>query len=159
MKIENIKISDVATCGGDTDWLYSDIVKEHFFNPQNILINDTDYESDGIGIVGSPACGDMMVVWIRVNQKTKRITECAWRTFGCASAIASTSMMSVMATENGGMSLHDAKRLMPEAILERLGGLPDRKYHCSVLGHQALHEAVLDYEQNIVHWNHHETTR
>ncbi|MFZ2252957.1 MAG: iron-sulfur cluster assembly scaffold protein [Minisyncoccia bacterium] len=148
MKSTPTKTVDVTSCDQGASWLYSDIVKDHFFNPRNILINDTEYESDGIGIVGSPACGDMMVVWIRVDQANKRITECVWRTFGCASAIASTSMMSIMATENGGMTLHDAKRLMPEAILERLGGLPDRKYHCSVLGHQALHEAVLDYEEN-----------
>ncbi len=141
------KISDVTSCDHGTSWLYSDTVKDHFMNPRNILINDETYESDGIGIVGSPACGDMMVVWIRVSKDTNRISECVWRTFGCASAIASTSMMSVMATENGGMTLHDAKRLSPEAILERLGGLPDRKYHCSVLGHQALREAVLDYEE------------
>lgn len=57
-------------------------------------------------------------------------------------------MLSVMATENGGMALARAKRLTPEAIIERLGGLPDRKYHCSVLGHQALREAILDYENN-----------
>lgn len=154
MKSNPLKTSDVTSCDQGASWLYSDIVKDHFFNPRNILINDTTYESDGIGIVGSPACGDMMVVWIRVDHANKRISECVWRTFGCASAIASTSMMSIMATENGGMTLRDAKRLMPEAILERLGGLPDRKYHCSVLGHQALHEAVLDYEaqtrENIV---------
>ncbi len=141
------EMSDGVSCSTGTSWLYSDIVKEHFFHPQNILINDSDYVSDGIGVVGSPACGDMMAVWIRVDDRTKHITECKWRTFGCASAIASTSMMSVMATEHGGMSLTQAKRLTPEAILERLGGLPDRKYHCSVLGHQALHEAVLDYEE------------
>jgi NifU-like protein len=139
--------ADVTSCNNSVSWLYSDTVKDHFLNPRNILINDASYESDGIGIVGSPACGDMMVVWIKVDQKSHRITECVWRTFGCASAIASTSMMSLMATEDGGMSLHDAKHLTPEAILERLGGLPDRKYHCSVLGHQALREAVLDYEE------------
>ena len=144
------KTADVRTCDGKAPWLYSDIVKDHFLHPRNLLIDDTTYESDGIGIVGSPACGDMMVVWIRVDWETKRITECKWRTFGCASAIASTSMMSVMATEDGGMTLRDAKRLSPEAILERLGGLPDRKYHCSVLGHQALREAVLDYESSPV---------
>lgn len=146
MKNEPIHTPDVTACDQGASWLYSEIVKDHFFNPRNILIDDATYESDGIGIVGSPACGDMMVVWIRVDRNEERVTECVWRTFGCASAIASTSMMSVMATENGGMSLRDAKRLMPEAILERLGGLPDRKYHCSVLGHQALREAVLDYE-------------
>lgn len=132
---------------GDVEnWLYSDIVKDHFFNPRNILIDEADYVADGLGVVGSPACGDVMAVWVKINPNTKRIAECKWRTFGCASAIASTSMMSVMATENGGMTLRQAKKLTPEAIIERLGGLPDRKYHCSVLGHQALREAILDYE-------------
>lgn len=129
------------------DWLYSDTVREHFFNPQNLLLDDRDYEADAIGVVGSPACGDMMALWIKVDPKTRRITECKWRTFGCASAIASTSMLSVMATEHTGMTLAEAKRVTPEMIIERLGGLPDRKYHCSVLGHQALSEAVLDYER------------
>ncbi|HEY4494751.1 MAG TPA: iron-sulfur cluster assembly scaffold protein, partial [Candidatus Paceibacterota bacterium] len=124
------------------------IVKDHFFHPRNILLDDKEYVADGIGIVGSPACGDMMVVWIKVDEKEKKIIECKWRTFGCASAIASTSMMSLMATENGGMSFSRAKRLTPESIIDRLGGLPDRKYHCSVLGHQALREAIEDYEKN-----------
>ena len=128
-------------------WLYSDTVKDHFFKPRNLLLDDANYEADGIGIVGSPACGDMMAVWIKVT-KDGRISECKWRTFGCASAIASTSMMSVIATERGGMSIARAKRLTPEYIIERLGGLPDRKYHCSVLGHLALREAIKDYEAN-----------
>lgn len=140
-------VPDIYACGGKPSWLYGAVVKDHFFNPRNILIDEAEYQSDGVGIVGSPACGDMMVVWIKVDEATKRISECKWRTFGCASAIASTSMMSVMATESGGMLLAHAKRLAPESILERLGGLPDQKYHCSVLGHQALREAVLDYEQ------------
>lgn len=134
------------TCDG-VNWLYSEVVKDHFFNPRNILLREADYEADGVGIVGSPACGDMMVVWIKVDPLTQKIKECVWRTFGCASAIASTSMMSVMATENGGLTLARAKRLTPEAIIDRLGGLPDRKYHCSVLGHMALREAILDYEK------------
>jgi NifU-like protein involved in Fe-S cluster formation len=103
--------------------------------------------SIGMAVVGSPACGDMMAVWIKVDKFSNKITECKWRTFGCASAIASTSMMSVMVTENGGMSLQKAKRISPEAIIERLSGLPDRKYHCSVLGHNALREAIIDYER------------
>ena len=127
-------------------WLYSETVRDHFFNPRNLLIDDAAYEADGIGVVGSPACGDMMAVWIKVDPHSKRITECKWRTFGCASAIASTSMLSVMATEKGGLTLREAKRITPEAIIERLDGLPDRKYHCSVLGHHALREAVDDYE-------------
>jgi NifU-like protein involved in Fe-S cluster formation len=130
------------------EWLYSEIVKDHFFNPRNYLVDEESYQADGVGLVGSPACGDMMAVWIKVDPKTQCISECRWRTFGCASAIAATSMMSVMATENGGMDIKRAKRMTPEAIIERLGGLPDRKYHCSVLGHQALYEAIKDYENN-----------
>ncbi len=137
----------LSVCDVD-DWLYSEMVRDHVFSPRNLLIDDANYEADGIGVVGSPACGDMMAVWIRVDKEEKRITECKWRTFGCGSAIASTSMMSVMATENGGMLLVRAKRITPESIIERLGGLPDRKYHCSVLGHQALREAIQDYEQS-----------
>jgi NifU-like protein involved in Fe-S cluster formation len=139
-----------VTCGGqDEGWLYTDIVKKHFFEPQNLLIDDEDYDADGIGSVGSPACGDMMTVWIKVDAEKNTIRECKWRTFGCASAIASTSMMSVMATENGGMDLDRAIRLKPQEIVERLGGLPDRKFHCSVLGQEALREAILDYRKNI----------
>src|SRR3989338_5078866 len=130
------------------NWLYSDTVKDHFFHPRNILLDEAGYCADGIGIVGSPVCGDMMVVWIKVAPKEKRISECKWRTFGCATAIASTSMLSVMVTEAGGMALPRAKRLTPESIIERLDGLPDRKYHCSVLGHLALREAIKDYEEN-----------
>lgn len=148
------KTPDIKTCGSDPSWLYSDTVKDHFFNPRNLLLDEATYEADGIGIVGSPACGDMMVVWVKIDSEHQRVHECKWRTFGCASAIASTSMMSVMATEDGGMPLKHAKRLTPEAILERLGGLPPQKYHCSVLGHQALREAIEDYEANQTHHGH-----
>jgi NifU-like protein involved in Fe-S cluster formation len=137
-----------CTAGDVGGWLYSETVRDHFFAPRNLLLDEASYEADGIGIVGSPACGDMMAVWIKVNKATDRISECKWRTFGCASAIASTSMLSVMVTENDGMTLARAKRLTPEAIIERLGGLPDRKYHCSVLGHLAIREAIKDYEEN-----------
>lgn len=136
---------NVQTCDG-VGWLYSEVVKDHFFHPRNILLDEKNYVADGIGVVGSPACGDMMALWIRVDEKNRRITECKWRTFGCASAIASTSMLSLMATEGGGMPLSRAKKITPEAIIERLGGLPDRKYHCSVLGHLALRKAIQDYE-------------
>ncbi|MEI8123582.1 MAG: iron-sulfur cluster assembly scaffold protein [bacterium] len=136
-------------CNSDGDgWVYTSIVKEHFFYPRNILFDEVGYKADGVGVVGSPECGDVMMVWIKVDKKNNRIKECKWRTFGCASAIASTSMMSIMATENGGMDLKTAQNLKPQQIVERLGGLPDRKFHCSVLGHEALREAVLDYLKN-----------
>lgn len=143
--MQKIKLTDVRQCPKTaSDWLYSSIVKDHFLKPRNILIDDENYQADCIGIIGSPACGDMMAVWLKI--KNNRIYECKWRTFGCASAIASTSMLSVMVTENGGMDINRAKKVSPEAIIERLGGLPDIKYHCSVLGHLALREAIKDYE-------------
>lgn len=136
-------------CNSDgEDWVYSSEVREHFFFPKNILIDESNYKADGMGSVGSPECGDVMKVWIKINKKTNHIKECKWRTFGCASAIASASMMSVMATENGGMDLKTAQILKPQQIVDRLGGLPDRKFHCSVLGHEALREAVLNYFKN-----------
>lgn len=134
------------TCSSDGEnWAYSQTVKEHFFYPRNILFDEKNYKADGVGMVGSPECGDVMHVWIKIDKKTNRIKECKWRTFGCASAIASVSMMSVMATENGGMDLKTAQTLKPQQIVERLGGLPERKFHCSVLGHEALRDAVIDY--------------
>lgn len=138
------KDPDITTPGGDS-WVYSEIVRDHFFNPRNVMLDATGHEADGVGTVGSPACGDMMTVWISVSDGG-RIIDCKWRTFGCASAIASTSMMSVMVTENGGMPIADARHLKPQAIAERLGGLPDRKLHCSVLGHLALKAAIEDLE-------------
>jgi len=129
-------------------WFYSDTVKEHFLNPKNIARDDDiveKMESNGEGEVGSPACGDVMKFWIKVDEKEDRIKECLWRTFGCASAIASTSMLSVMVTENGGMKIEDALKIRPKDILDRLGGLPKIKIHCSVLGDQALRAAIKDY--------------
>ncbi len=130
----------------DTNWLYSETVKEHFFRPKNVLEGDEkDYKADGVGYVGNPACGDMMKVWIMVDSNQDKITECKWKTFGCASAIGSTSMLSVMVTEKGGMKIDEALQLKPEDIIQRLGGLPSKKLHCSVLGDKALREAIFDY--------------
>jgi NifU-like protein involved in Fe-S cluster formation len=137
---------DIQNGCGSGEWAYSDVVKDHFFSPRNLLLDETGYEADGTGEVGSLACGDMMHVWIKVDAAGERVVECKWRTFGCASAIASTSMLSVIATENGGMPLLRALRVKPEEIVDRLGGLPERKFHCSVLGQEALRAAVLDYQ-------------
>jgi nitrogen fixation protein NifU and related proteins len=127
-----------------TNWNYSDKVKEHFFHPKNILETDEkDYRPDGVGYVGSPACGDMMKIFIKV--KDNRITDLKWQTFGCASAIGSTSMLSVMVTRNGGMKIEDAWKITPEQIIDELGGLPANKIHCSVLGDKALRQAIKDY--------------
>jgi len=128
-------------------WLYSDVVKDHFFHPQNLLMHGQEegYKADGVGRVGSPACGDEMVIWIKIDKKAEKIKECKWQTFGCGSAIASTSMLSVMVSENGGMKIDDALKIKPQDIMARLGGLPARKIHCSVLGDKALRAAINDY--------------
>jgi NifU-like protein involved in Fe-S cluster formation/bacterioferritin-associated ferredoxin len=126
------------------DWVYGDKVKEHFMNPKNVLSTPVEeYDADGIGEVGSPACGDMMMILIKV--KDDKIIDLKWKTFGCASAIASTSALSVLVTKNGGMLLEDAYRVTPEQIISELGGLPSNKIHCSVLGDKALREAIDDY--------------
>lgn len=140
---------DIRT-GDGTGWLYSDIVKEHFFNPRNFMRygEEEKFKYNGLGRVGSPACGDEMVLWLLVDLKTDRIKDCRWRTFGCGSAIASTSVLSEMITENGGMKLDDALKIRPQDIMTRLGGLPDRKIHCSVLGDKALQAAINDYFRN-----------
>ena len=130
----------------DKAWLYSNKVKEHFFNPKNIFKSDQELEdykknADGVGQVGSPACGDVMEMFIKV--KNNKIKECRWRTFGCASAIASTSMLSEMVV---GKTLAEAKKITPKDIVKALGGLPARKIHCSILGDQALRKAIENYE-------------
>ncbi len=134
----------------DKKWFYSDVVKDHFMHPQNIAMDEKQVEEmkpNGVGEVGSPACGDVMKMWLKIEDG--RIKKCLWQTFGCASAIASTSMLSVMITENGGMKLEDALKIKPKDIMDRLNGLPTVKVHCSVLGDQALRAAIEDYETKL----------
>lgn len=126
-------------------WLYSGVVKEHFFHPQNVLLDERNYQYDAKGVSGDAICGDMMALWLKVDSKTQKIKDCKWRTYGCASAIAATSMMSVMVTEKGGMSFKKALNLKPQQIIKRLKGLPAQKFHCAVLGLSALRDAINDY--------------
>ncbi len=138
---------DVKEKDGES-WLYSSTVKDHFFNPRNIFKSNEEEEqyekeADGIGQVGSPACGDVMKMYLKINKEGK-IKECRWKTFGCASAIASTSILSEMTI---GMNIKDAKKITPQDIVSKLGGLPQRKIHCSVLGDQALRAAIKNYEK------------
>ena len=139
---------DVVATTKDKGWFYTDAVKSHFFHPQNFLEDESAYADAYLGLVGSPACGDSMKIWLRVETDAdgvERIKDLKWKTFGCGSAIASTSMLSVMVTENGGMSIEQALSLRPQDILARLGGLPARKIHCSVLGDKALRAAINDF--------------
>jgi NifU-like protein involved in Fe-S cluster formation len=141
-KKQNKKVDVINKVAGGS-WAYSKQVREHFFKPKNLLLEDpSKAKYDTEGIVGSPACGDVMRVWLKIDKKNDKIKEFKWRTFGCASAIASTSMLSVMVSEKGGMKIDKALQIKPQDIIKRLGGLPDRKIHCSVLGDKALRSAV-----------------
>jgi nitrogen fixation NifU-like protein len=123
------------------DWLYSDVVKDHFMDPKNVLLDDeTEWEHDGRGIVGNIKCGDQMLILLRIKDDV--IQDIRWKTYGCASAIASTSILSEAVK---GMKLEDAYKLRLQDIVARLGGLPDNKIHCSVLGDKALRSAIDDY--------------
>ena len=123
-----------------SDWMYSDVVKDHFMNPRNILEDEKAFDEDGRGEVGNIKCGDQMLVAIKVKDNV--ISECKWKTYGCASAIASTSILSEAVI---GMELEAAYNIKPKDIADRLGGLPEHKIHCSVLGDKALRGAIEDY--------------
>ena len=140
---------DVAGHDGK-QWFYNDKVKEHFFNPKNIFKTQEEAQeyakiASGIGLVGSPACGDGMKMFIKIDSETEKITECKWQTYGCGTAIASTSAFSLMIVENGGVTIKEAMNIKPKDIADYLGGIPPRKFHCSVLADKALKEAVNDY--------------
>lgn len=124
------------------DWAYSEKLKEHFINPRNVLEDEESYQDDGKGIVGNMKCGDEMLIVIKVDKEKGIITDCKWKTYGCASAIASTSILSEMVI---GMPLEDAYNISPKDIAKELGGLPVHKVHCSVLGDKALKAAINDY--------------
>ncbi len=124
----------------DLNWVYTENVKDHFMNPRNILDDIDEYKYDGKGKTGNIQCGDEMLFVIKV--KDGKIADCKWKTYGCASAIASTSKLSEMVV---GMTLDEAYHISPKDIVAGLGGLPDNKIHCSVLGDRALRAALDDY--------------
>ncbi|MDR2900872.1 MAG: iron-sulfur cluster assembly scaffold protein [Treponema sp.] len=124
-----------------SDWLYSDIVKDHFMNPRNVLMEDeSTFDANARGQTGNIKCGDQMLILL--NIKDDVINDVRWKTYGCASAIASTSMLSEVIK---GMNISDAYNIKPEDLVAKLGGLPENKIHCSVLGDKALRAAIDDY--------------
>jgi nitrogen fixation NifU-like protein len=117
--------------------LYSEKVMEHFMNPRNVGEMENP---DGTGHVGNPVCGDIMELYIRVNDGI--IADAKFKTFGCGAAIATSSMVTELVK---GKSIKEALKISNSAVAEALGGLPPIKMHCSVLAEEALRSAIGDY--------------
>ena len=125
---------------------YTDKVVDHFNNPRNVGSLDKDADDVGTGLVGAPECGDVMKLQIKVDDDTQKITDARFKTFGCGSAIAASSL----ATEwVRGKSIDDAEKVSNVEIVDELS-LPPVKIHCSVLAEDAIKSAIADYKQKQV---------
>ena len=121
--------------------MYSEKVMDHFRSPRNVgEISD----ADGVGTVGNPICGDLMTVYIKVKDNV--VTDVKFKTFGCAAAIATSSMITELAK---GRNLQDALKITRGDVADSLGGLPPIKMHCSNLAADALHAAIKNYLYNV----------
>ena len=119
--------------------LYSEKVMDHFRNPRNVGVIE---DADGIGEVGNVKCGDIMKIYLKIENDT--VKDVKFETFGCGSAIASSSMATELIK---GKPLSEVKKLTNKAVSEALDGLPDYKMHCSVLAEEAIQSALEDYEK------------
>ena len=117
--------------------MYTEKVMEHFKNPRNV---GEIPDADGVGTVGNPVCGDLMTIYIKV--KDNRLVDIKFKTFGCGSAIATSSMITELAK---GKTLEEALKITRANVADELGGLPAVKMHCSNLAADALHAAIKDY--------------
>ncbi len=118
--------------------LYSEKVMDHFRNPRNVGVIE---DADGVGEVGNAKCGDIMKMYLKIEDEI--IKDVKFETFGCGSAIASSSMATELIK---GKPLSEAMELTNKAVAEALDGLPDYKMHCSVLAEEAIRNAIEDYE-------------
>jgi nitrogen fixation protein NifU and related proteins len=122
-----------------SEQVYSDKVMDHFLNPRNV---GEIPDASGIGSVGNPICGDVMKMFIKVENGV--IIDARFKTYGCGAAIATSSMVTEMVK---GKSVDDALKISNKAVADALGGLPAVKLHCSVLAEEALKSAIEDYRQ------------
>ncbi len=121
--------------------LYSEKVMDHFLHPRNV---GEIPDASGIGTVGNPICGDVMKMFIKVENNI--IVDVKFKTFGCGAAISTSSMVTEMVK---GKSIEEALKISNKAVAEALGGLPPQKLHCSVLAEEALKSAIVDYYKKV----------
>ena len=121
--------------------MYTEKVMDHFTNPRNVGEIEN---ADGVGLVGNPVCGDVMKLFIKVEDG--RIVDAKFKTFGCGAAIATSSMVTEMVK---GKTLEEALIISNKAVAEALDGLPPNKMHCSNLAADALHKAIEDYHSKV----------
>lgn len=121
---------------------YSEKVMEHFMNPRNVGELD---QPDAVGEVGNAKCGDIMRIYLKIDENTDTINEVAFKTFGCGAAIATSSIATEMIK---GKPIEEALQLTNKAVIDALDGLPENKVHCSVLAEQAVKAALTNYYTN-----------
>lgn len=121
--------------------MYSEKVMDHFTNPRNVgEIED----ASGVGTVGNAKCGDIMRIYLDIDEETKVIKDCKFKTFGCGAAVATSSMATELVM---GKTIYEALEVTNKAVMEALDGLPPVKVHCSLLAEEAIHAALWDYAQ------------
>ncbi len=121
--------------------MYTEKVMDHFMNPRNV---GEIADASGIGTVGNAKCGDIMRIFIKVENKV--IVDVKFKTFGCGAAIATSSKATEMVM---GKTIDEALKITNKMVTEELGGLPEVKLHCSVLAEEALHEAIKNYKERL----------